>query len=311
MGERREHPQRLLDRARYERRVVDQELPLVGVLHQRAHRARVRRLRAVVAGRHEQEEAHDDLVLLERLPVDLGVHEHGGQVVGRVLAPLGHERVAALEQDADVALDRGGDVLGLEVLVAGTEQLVHQPRPGDVVLGRDPHERPDDPRDDGLGDVLDEVAGVAALEPVEHAARDRADLVLVLGDPLRREPALEERLEAVVLRRVHPDEHRARQLDGEDRLADRGDAAELGRVGLPVLADRAHVGLRRDGPQALLGRELLDLLGPVHGALRAQLLEQLVGRAVLPELAVEDAEIVERDGFSGHGATIPDTVSTG
>ena len=34
--------------------------------------------------------------------------------------------------------------------------------------------------------------------------RDRADRVLVLGDPLGREAALEERLQPVVLGRVHP-----------------------------------------------------------------------------------------------------------
>ena len=47
--ERGEHPQRLLDGARYQRRVVEQDLPLVRVLHQRAHAAAVRRLGAVVA----------------------------------------------------------------------------------------------------------------------------------------------------------------------------------------------------------------------------------------------------------------------
>ena len=78
--------------------------------------------------------------------------------------------------------------------------------------------RADHARDDGLRDVGDEVAGLAALELVEHVARDRADLVLVLGDPLRREAALEERLDAVVLGRVHPDEHRLDQLERHRRV---------------------------------------------------------------------------------------------
>ena len=92
--------------------------------------------------------------------------------------------------------------------------------------------------DDGLGDVGDEVERLAALEPVQHLDGDRADLVLVLGDPPRREAALEERLEAVVLGRVHPDEHALLQLERDDRVGQRGDAAELGGVGLPVAADR-------------------------------------------------------------------------
>ncbi len=52
------------------------------VIHQRAHGAAVGRLGAVVAGGHQQEEAHDDLVLLEFLAIDLGMDEHTGQVFG-------------------------------------------------------------------------------------------------------------------------------------------------------------------------------------------------------------------------------------
>ena len=111
---------------------------------------------------------------------------------------------------------------------------------------------------------------LAALEPVEHADDDRADRVLVVGDPLRREAALEERLEAVVLGRVHADEHRPRELEREDRRAAR-DAAEFGGVGLPVAADRVDVLGRRHRPEARLVGELLDALGPVHRALPAHL----------------------------------------
>ena len=49
-----------------------------------------------------------------------------------------------------------------------------------------------------------------SLDPVEDVDGDLADRVLVLGDPLRREAALEERLEPIVLGRVHADEHRLR-----------------------------------------------------------------------------------------------------
>ena len=90
--------------------------------------------------------------------------------------------------------------------------------------------------------------------PSSTPRRDRADLVLVLGDPLRREAGLEERLEAVVLRRVHPDEHRARELERQDRVGQRGDPAELGGVRLPVAADGVDVVGRRDRPVAGLLR---------------------------------------------------------
>ena len=72
---------------------------------------------------------------------------------------------------------------------------------------------------------------LAALEAVEHVADDRADALLVVGDPLRREAALEQRLDAVVLGRVHADEHRPRELERED-LGEHGHAAELRGVGL-------------------------------------------------------------------------------
>ena len=164
-------------------------------------------------GGDEQEEPHHDLVLLEPLAVDLGVDEHAGQVVGRPLAALGDEPPAALEDLGHVPLHHGLGSLGVEVRVARAERRVHQPRPDLVVLGRDPHEAADHARDDGLGDVGDQVARLPAVEPVQDAHGDRPDRVLVLGDPPRREAALEEHLEPVVLRRVHADEHRPSQLE--------------------------------------------------------------------------------------------------
>ena len=122
VGERGEHPQRLLDGARDQRRIVEQQLTLIGVLHQREHPAAVRRLGAVVARRNQQEEAHHDLVLLEPLAVDLGVHEHAGEVVGRALAALGDQPVAALEDLRHVALHDRLHAIRVEVGVVGAER---------------------------------------------------------------------------------------------------------------------------------------------------------------------------------------------
>ena len=72
---------------------------------------------------------------------------------------------------------------------------------------------------------------LAPLQAVEHLARDRADALLVVGDPLRREAPLEERLDAVVLGWVLADEHRAHELERED-LGEHRHAAELRGVGL-------------------------------------------------------------------------------
>ncbi len=53
--------------------------------------------------------------------------------------------------------------------------------------------------------------------PSSVLQHDLANRLLVGGDPLRREPCLEERLHAVVLGGIHADEHRSRQLEREDR----------------------------------------------------------------------------------------------
>ncbi len=65
VGEGGEHAERLLDRARDQLGVLEQQPALVRVLDQSPHRARVGRLRRVVAGGDEQEEAHHDLVIGE------------------------------------------------------------------------------------------------------------------------------------------------------------------------------------------------------------------------------------------------------
>ena len=286
VGERREHAQRLLDRARDQRRVVEQLLLLAGVLQQRPHAAAVGRLGAVVAGGHQQEEAHDDLVLLEALALELGVDQHAGEVVGRVRTALLDQRAAALEDLGHLALHDALGAIRVEVGVAAAERGVHQPRPDLVVLGPDAHEAADDARDDRLRDVGDEIAGLAAFEPVEHGDRDLADRVLVVGDALGREASLEQRLEPVVLGRIHPDEHRLDQLERHDRVAQERDPADLGGVGLPVAADLVDVLGLGDRPVALFGGVLGDLVGPVHRALVAKLLEGLVRWAVLPHLAL-------------------------
>ncbi len=129
--------------------------------------------------------------------------------------------------------------------------------------------------------------------------RDRPDLVLVLGDPLRREPALEESLEPVVLGRVHRDEHRGHQLE-RDRVRERHAAAALGGEGLPVAAHGVDVLRRDDRPEAGLVRVVLDLR-PVDRTLVPQAFEDLVRRPVPPVLRVADVDLVEAlIGLGGH-----------
>jgi hypothetical protein len=60
------------------------------------------------------------------------------------------------------------------------------------------------------------------------------------------------------------------------------------RVGLPVAADGLHVVGGRHRPEARLVGVLGDPAAPVHRALRAQLLEQGVRRAVDPVLGIDE-----------------------
>ena len=102
--------------------------------------------------------------------------------------------------------------------------------------------------------------------------------LLVVGDPPRREPGLEQGLQAIVLGRVHTDEHRLGELEREHHRS-RRDPALFGGVGLPVAADGVDVIRRRHRPEAGLLGELLDPRAPVDRALLAHPLEHLVGRA--------------------------------
>ncbi len=163
-----EHPQRLLDQAGDHLGVVLDELALVRVLEERAHARAVGRLGRVVSGRHEEEEAHHDLVLVEALAVELGVDQHARQVVGGVLAARLDQLLAALEDLGNVALHDRVGAAGVDVLVARRDHGVHEARPDRVVLFVDAHEAADHARDDRLSDRFDEVDLLSRLEAVEH-----------------------------------------------------------------------------------------------------------------------------------------------
>jgi hypothetical protein len=120
----------------------------------------------------------------------------------------------------EIFLDRALEAVRVQIGISRTERRVHQPRPDRVVILGDAHEAADHTRDDRLRDVADQVAALAAVELIEHLDGDRPDGVLVGSDAPGGEACLEERLQAVVLGRVHADEHRARELDGEAGCGD-------------------------------------------------------------------------------------------
>ena len=114
----------------------------------------------------------------------------------------------------------------------------------------------------------------------------------MVRNPFWRESPLEERLEAVVLGRVHPDEHRLHELEREDAHGG-GDAPALRRIGLPVSAYRVYVVRGGDGPVPGLPGILGDAVRPVHRTLSSQLPEKIMRRTVAPQLSLGDEGVIE------------------
>jgi hypothetical protein len=131
----------------------------------------------------------------------------------------------------------------------------------------------------------------------------------VLGDALGGEAPLEQRLQPIVLGRVHADEHRLLQLKRQDRVLQHGEPSELGGEGLPVAADLMHVVSRRHRPEAILVGVLAYVVGPVDRALAAKPPKQLERRPVLEIHPIADAHLIERRlilaGLAGGAHDLP------
>ena len=162
----------------------------------------------------------------------------------------------------------------VEVVVARDRAPSSSAGPDRVVLRRMPMKLPITRETTGWAMSVTRSQPLAARDARRAPIGDRADRVLVLGDPLRREPALEERLEPVVLGRVLGDEHRRVSSSGIAWVSPMTPPRSEEKVS-PVEADLADVGGLGDRPEAVLVRVLVDLR-PVDGTLAAQLLEELV-----------------------------------
>src|SRR5262245_39712117 len=186
----RRHPAHgLLDHAVDEVRIPDQPVELLRVVDQLLHTAGHRVARGLVSRDHEQEVVGEELEHGERLAVDLAVHDHGEDVVLRILLALLRERREVSEQvfaRGVAGLTRGPTVLILGIL--GRDDLVRpaeQERP--VSFGNPEHEG--DHRDrDGCRYLGHEVELTLGGRLVEDLARQLLDLGLPDLDGARREP---------------------------------------------------------------------------------------------------------------------------
>src|SRR5262249_46497039 len=145
-------------------------------------------------------------------------------------------------------------------------------------------------------------------ELVEHVSGNCTDRVLVLGDPLRCEAALKERLDAIVLRRVHADEHRLLQLERQDSVLEARETTDFRREELAVAAGREDAAGSRHRPEAVFLGKFGEGACPMDRTLCPQPPEQLVRWAVQKVLSVADPYLIERclvPACGAHGASLP------
>jgi hypothetical protein len=248
--------QHLLDRVRQQRRIFRQQPALVRVLGEQ-HRAVRDQVRGrVVAGDDEHEAEAEQLLLRERLPVELRVDQRAHEVVPARAAAL-------LEQHRELPVDRRGRVLDRLRLRAALRQLDHRLRPveevRDALVGDADHLADHAARD--VARVGGEEIATARLEHGrEQLARDRADARLHLADALRREGERDERAQPVVAGRVEA-------LDRRHQPG-RADHGALGRPRRRVARESKDVREARHRPEA--GR------APGERALVAQLAVDVV-----------------------------------
>ena len=199
---------RLLHRVADQRRVLQQDRPLVGVLGDQLEERRHQPGGGLgAAEQQDRHEAHDlgcgdDVLVGERDPVDLRLDDVGDQVLAGVAAPL-------VEQVDEVVADplRGGLGDRCEAVVAGVAVLelvdpALQVRAARLLGGRQPDQVEEDLHRRGPGQLLGDVDLVAVLPAADELADDLADVRLVLGDAPRQEVRLDDLAELVVPRIV-------------------------------------------------------------------------------------------------------------
>ena len=126
-GERRLPAEALLDRDRHERAVVAERGELLGPGEQAEHEVARRPVGGLGAGREQQPQERDDLLVGEALPVELGLGEDADHVVAGVLAAVGDhagEEVVQPLRRLEAALDVEADADELDRLAVELRQLV-------------------------------------------------------------------------------------------------------------------------------------------------------------------------------------------
>ena len=170
----------------------------------------------LVPARDQEQAEADDLLVGERGPVDLRLHQRAEDVVGRAL-PARHRELVGQHRDLHRSL-RGR---GWRHRVAGlAREEVVGPLPGVVVtVGGDAEHGADDRRRQQRGELVHHVELVTPVESVEQRARPLAHARFELGDAARREPARDQLAHLRVLGWVELDHRLDRSIGVLDRDA--------------------------------------------------------------------------------------------
>ena len=131
-----------------------------------------------------------------------------------------------------------------------------------------------------------------ALEPIEHVAGDRPDALLVVGDPLRREATLEERLTRSCLGGSWPMNIARTSSSGKISANTVTPPTSEEYVSQSRLTAWTSSAVVTDQKPASSGYWSI-FRRPVHGALAADPLEQLIRGPVLPQLARRQLDVLD------------------
>ena len=268
--------------------------PMLRMLRHVPQRRTDRRPGGVDAGDQHQEARAQDVVVGNRLAVDLGLHHVGDQVVlARIDPPIG-DLLLEEPQDPDALLDAQ--------LRVGQSLLEEAAHPPDELVGpvrAHAQHRGDHPHRDLLGVVGIDVGPAGGDEPVDQSVAELAGAVLVLLDHRRREHRQDEPASPRVVRRVGRDgrcahvRERVRRCvrvlvhlgQGDHDRAQRAEALDVGRQLTDGLVPRRQP---RSAPP----------LGVRDGALLPQACVRRVG--IDDELGIEDVVVAGRV-VDGHG----------
>src|SRR5262245_33311903 len=253
---RRGPPHDLLDRGGRDPLEVRHPLAaLAGEVRQRLHAMADRVPRGLVARHHEQHEERRQLLLRERLALELGVHQRRGEIFLRVLAALLGELVHQVRERLprrerrDQHVPSGLDVLGVAEPEDPVGLLEDELR---LALG-DAHHVADDLERERRRDLGHEVAATLLDHAVDRLLRPTLHVGFGPGERAGREAARHDAAQPPVLRVVHVD-HRAEEL--VERLGQITDLAALARAeDLGGAARLEDVGVTRDRPVARSARE--------------------------------------------------------